>query len=114
MPPTLLVSNSDSLGKQIQRVFPKTRVVKTLNTVGAILQTDPQKLANGDHQIFVGGNDPAAKGEVVKLLNEYGWGKVMDLGDITSARGTEMLMIIWVRLMGTLGTPMFNFRVVTD
>jgi predicted dinucleotide-binding enzyme len=113
MPPTLLVSNDDSLGEQIQRTFPKVKVVKTLNTVNAILQADPMKLANGDHDIFIGGNDPGAKAEVMKLLLQYGWKNVIDLGDITTARGMEMLMIIWVNLMGKLRTPMFNFHVVT-
>jgi predicted dinucleotide-binding enzyme len=113
MPPTLLVSNSDSLGEQIQRTFPKVKVVKTLNTVNATLQAEPMKLAKGDHDIFIGGNDPSAKAEVERLLGQYGWKNVIDLGDITSARGMEMLLIIWVSLMGKLGTPMFNFRVVT-
>jgi predicted dinucleotide-binding enzyme len=113
MPPSLLISNTDSLGEQIQRTFPKVKVVKTLNTVNAILQAEPSKLANGDHNIFIGGDDPAAKEEVIKLMNQYGWRKIIDLGDIKSARGTEMLLIIWVNLLGTLQTPMFNFRVVT-
>lgn len=112
MPPTLLISNNDSLGEVIQRTFPKVKVVKTLNTVNAILQADPSKLANGDHHVFVGGNDPAAKQEAVKLLERYGWKKILDLGDITTARGMEMMLIIWVNLMGKLGTPNFNFRVV--
>ncbi|HEY3418946.1 MAG TPA: NAD(P)-binding domain-containing protein [Methanomassiliicoccales archaeon] len=113
MPPTLLVSNSDSLGEQIQREFPKAKVVKTLNTVNAALQADPMKLANGDHDMFIGGNDPSAKAEVRQLLNQYGWKNVNDLGDITTARGMEMLLIIWVNIMGKLDTPLFNFRVVT-
>ena len=114
MSPTLLVSNSDSLGEQIQRAFPEARVVKTLNAVNASLQSEPLKLASGDHDVFVGGNDLAAKKEVMKLLHEYGWKNVIDLGDITTARGMEMLLIIWVRLMGKLGTPMFNFHMVTE
>jgi 8-hydroxy-5-deazaflavin:NADPH oxidoreductase len=113
MPPSLLVSNIDSLGEQIQRAFPKARVVKTLNTVNALLQTEPGRLAKGEHHIFMGGNDDDAKAEVMELLNQYGWRNVIDLGDITAARGTEMMLIIWVRLMGKLGTPMFNFRIVT-
>jgi 8-hydroxy-5-deazaflavin:NADPH oxidoreductase len=114
MPPTLLISNNDSLGEQIQRTLPKVKVVKTLNTVNAILQAEPSKLAQGDHHIFMGGNDKDAKGEVVKLMNQYGWKNIIDLGDIKSSRGAEMMLIIWVNLLGTLQTPMFNFRVVTN
>jgi predicted dinucleotide-binding enzyme len=72
MSPTLLVSNNDSLGEQIQRTFPKVKVVKTLNTVNAVLQAEPMKLAKGDHDIFIGGNDPEAKAAVMKLLLQYG------------------------------------------
>ena len=113
MPPKLLVSNDDSLGEQIQRTFPKVRVVKTLNTVNAILQTEPTRLSAGNHDIFVAGNDQAAKDDVVKILNQYGWKNVIDLGDISASRGMEMMLIIWVRLMGRLETPMFNFHIVT-
>lgn len=114
MPPTLIISNTDSLGEQIQRTFPKVKVVKTLNTVNAILQAEPAKVANAEHHVFVAGNDKEAKGEVEKLLRQYGWKNVIDLGDIKSSRGAEMMLIIWVNLLGTLRTPMFNFRVVTN
>jgi 8-hydroxy-5-deazaflavin:NADPH oxidoreductase len=114
MPPTLLVSNNDSLGEQIQRAHPKVKVVKALNTVNAMLQAEPSKLANADHHAFVAGNDGDAKQEVMKLMKQYGWKDIIDLGDIKSSRGAEMMLIIWVNLMGTLRTPMFNFRVVKN
>jgi 8-hydroxy-5-deazaflavin:NADPH oxidoreductase len=113
MPPSLLVSNNDSLGEQIQRELPKARVVKTLNTVNAYLMVEPRNLANGDHTMFVSGNDAAAKQDVTKLLKEgFGWKDVIDLGDITNARGTEMMVVLWARLYGTLKTPTFGFKIV--
>ncbi|HJW76347.1 MAG TPA: NAD(P)-binding domain-containing protein [Thermoleophilia bacterium] len=113
MPPSLTVSNTDSLGEQIQRELPGARVVKTLNTVNAYLQVDPQQLAGGEHSIFVSGNDAAAKEEVTKLLKEgFGWKDVIDLGDISTARGTEMFLALWSRLYGALNNPMFTIRVV--
>lgn len=113
MPPSLTVANTDSLGEQIQRAFPKTRVVKTLNTVNALLMVNPRQLKDGDHSIFVAGNDPAAKTEVTRLLQEgFGWKDVIDLGDITMARGVEMWLPLWVRMWGALKTPMFNLKVV--
>jgi predicted dinucleotide-binding enzyme len=113
MPPSLFVSNTDSLGEQIQRALPRTKVVKSLNTLGAPLMVDPGQLAGGAHSVFVSGDDADAKRAVTRLLTEeFGHTDVIDLGDITTARGTEMLLPIWLRLWGALKTPMFNFRVV--
>ena len=111
MPPSLTVCNTDSLGEQIQREFPRARVVKTLNTMNANVMVNPSLVA-GDHDVFVSGNDAAAKAQVRDLLEKgFGWRSVIDLGDITSARGTEMLLPIWLRLWGVFGTPNINFHV---
>lgn len=113
MPPSLSILNTDSLGEQIQRAHPEVKVVKALNTLSAHLMVDPGQLAGGDHHIFVSGNDAAAKAQVVSWLKEwFGWQQIIDLGDITTARGTEMMLPIWVRLWGALGTPNFNFKIV--
>lgn len=112
MPPTLTVCNTDSLGEQLQRAFPAAKIVKTLNTVNAHLMVAPRQLADGAHTMFVCGNDAAAKKTVTELLASFGWQDVIDLGDITQARGTEQLLPIWVRLWGALKTPMFSFKVV--
>jgi predicted dinucleotide-binding enzyme len=112
MPPTLSVCNTDSLGEKIQRALPETRVIKTLNTMNCNLMVNPALLA-GDHDVFVSGNDAAAKGRVVEILKGwFGWKHVVDLGDITTARGTEMLLPFWIRMMGAAQTPMFNFHIV--
>ncbi|WP_431936172.1 NADPH-dependent F420 reductase [Micromonospora sp. RP3T] len=111
-PPTLSVLNDDSLGERIQRAFPGTRLVKALNTLTADLMVHPQQLADGDHTVFVSGDDADAKGVVTELLTSFGHTDVLDLGDITTARGTEMLLPIWLRLYGRLGTPLFNVKVV--
>jgi predicted dinucleotide-binding enzyme len=112
MPPTLWVSNTDSLGERIQRRFPGAKVVKTLHTMNAYLMVDPAQLAGGDHTVFVCGDDAEAKAKVSDLLRSFGWQDVIDLGDITTARGTEMLMPIWLRLFGVLQKPVFNFKIV--
>lgn len=113
MPPSLLVSNTDSLGERIQRAFPDVRVVKSLNTMNAMLMADPRQLADGDHTVFVCGDDDEAKAQVTQLLTEaFGWRDVIDVGDLSAARATEMVLPIWLRLMGTLRTPAFNFKVV--
>jgi 8-hydroxy-5-deazaflavin:NADPH oxidoreductase len=112
MPPTLLVSNTDSLGEQIQRRFPEAKVVKTLHTMNAYVMVDPAQLAATDHTVFVSGDDAEAKARVSELLRSFGWSDIIDLGDITTARGTEMLLPIWVRLLGVLQKPIFNFKIV--
>lgn len=112
MPPSLTVSNTDSLGEQIQRTFPAAKVVKTLNTMNAYLMVEPRQLADGDHTIFVSGNDPGAKQSVMELLGSLGWQDIIDLGDITTSRGTEMYLPLWARLYMSLGNPMFTIKVV--
>jgi predicted dinucleotide-binding enzyme len=112
MPPTLLVSNTDSLGEQIQRRFPEAKVVKTLHTMNAYLMVDPAQLAATDHTVFVSGDDAEAKARVSELLQSFGWSDIIDLGDITTARGTEMVLPIWVRLFGVLQMPIYNFKIV--
>lgn len=113
MPPTLFAGNTDSLGEQIQAAFPDTRVVKSLNTVAADLMVNPGKVNGGDHDMFVSGNDAAAKATVSEFLKtQFGWKNVHDLGDITTARGTESYLPLWIRLWGALKTPMFNVKIV--
>jgi predicted dinucleotide-binding enzyme len=113
MPPSLLVANTDSLGEQIQRAFPDAKVVKALNTMTAAVMVNPDAVANGDHHVFICGNDADAKAQATELLDRFGWRNMIDLGDITAARATEMILPIWLRVMGALRTPMFNFKVVT-
>ncbi|MBP6642327.1 MAG: NAD(P)-binding domain-containing protein [Flavobacteriales bacterium] len=112
-PPSLTVCNTDSLGEELQRAFPELKVVKGLNTLTCFLMVAPRQLP-GEHHIFLCGNDPGAKQEVRELLSSFGWAdnEMIDLGDITNARGTEQLLPIWVRLYGTFQDPMFNFRIV--
>lgn len=112
VPPSLFVKDTDSLAEQIQRAFPDAHVVKALNTMTAALMAYPRQLADGDHSTFVSGNDADAKKAVTALLESIGHTDVIDLGDITSARGSEMLLPIWLRLWGALGTPIFNFKIV--
>jgi predicted dinucleotide-binding enzyme len=114
LPPTLTVCNSDSLGEQTQHEFPDVRVVKALNTVNCEIMIASSRVP-GEHELFICGDDAAAKAEVTKYLcGWFGWkpGDIIDLGDITNARGTEMFLALWVRLWGVLGTPHFNIHVV--
>jgi predicted dinucleotide-binding enzyme len=113
MPPSLTVCNTDSLGETIQRTFPDLMVVKTLNTLNASLMVAPDLLPERTN-VFLSGNDAPAKAEVRELLHSFGWvdADIIDLGDITTARGTEQILPIWVRLYVALQSPLFNFRIV--
>ena len=112
MPPQSLANDTISLGEKIQTAFPTTKVVKTLNTMNAFVMVAPESVADGNHTVFVSGNDLAAKSIAIDLLKSFGWHDIIDLGDIQSARGTEMLMPIWLKLMQQLGTGSFNYKIV--
>jgi predicted dinucleotide-binding enzyme len=69
-------------------------------------------LVKGEHDVFMCGNDASAKGKVAELLKgSFGWKNVVDLGDLTAARGQEMYVAFWVRLWGAVGTANFNIHV---
>jgi 8-hydroxy-5-deazaflavin:NADPH oxidoreductase len=112
-PPTLIqgLSNTTSLGEEIQKAYPDLKVVKTLNTMNCGLMVDA-KAVPGDHDVFISGNDVEAKAKVKSLLKDFGWHSPLDLGDISTARGTEQLLPIWVRLYGSFQNANFNFKVV--
>jgi 8-hydroxy-5-deazaflavin:NADPH oxidoreductase len=86
-------------------------VVKSLNTMTAPAMVEPHLIAGGDFTTFVSGNDDAAKAQVMSLLHSLGHQDVIDVGDISTARGTEALMLLWIRLMGPLGSPYFTWKV---
>jgi predicted dinucleotide-binding enzyme len=110
-PPTLTVCNTDSIGEQIQRTFPGARVVKGLNTMNCGVMVKPS-LVPGEHDVLICGDDESAKSEVSELLRSFGWPaeRILDLGDITSARGLEMCVALWLRLAAAFGTHV-NIRV---
>lgn len=110
--PTLAVADTDSLAEGLQRAFPGAFVVKSLNTVNAAIMADPRSLAEGDHTVFISGDDPDAKAAVQDLLEQMGHTDVLDLGDLASARGAEMGVALWLRVFGALGHPDFNFKIV--
>lgn len=112
-PPSLFTPSGDSLGEQIQRAYPNTRVVKALNTINATVMVDPAGLADAQHDVFICGNDLAAKAQVSALLREgFGWQTVRDFGDISGARGLEAYVLFWVRAWSVLGTASFNIQLV--
>ena len=112
-PPTLFTGNTDSLGERAQRALPSSKVVKALNHVTASVMVDPKRVAGGDHDAFVCGNDAEAKAQTTRILKEwFGWQHVTDLGDISQARALEMYLPLWLRLYGALKTADFNIKIM--
>ncbi|MFI8962974.1 NADPH-dependent F420 reductase [Streptomyces sp. NPDC053493] len=113
MPPKVVTPEGGSLAEQIQRTFPEARVVKSLNTMANAVMVDPSRVP-GDHCVFVCGDDPEAKAVVSGLLRSFGWpeARIVDLGDLSGARGAELLLPLWLRLYASLGTTDFNFAVL--
>ena len=110
-PPSLFVSNTDSLVEQLQRELPNARLVKSFNTMSNPVMINPGALP-AETTIFVAGNDEEARQVAAELLRDLGWTDILDLGDLTAARGLEMYLPLWVRLFSQLGHPMFNIKVV--
>jgi predicted dinucleotide-binding enzyme len=110
-PPSLFVSNTDSLAEQLQAALPNARLVKSFNTMSNPVMINPGALP-AETTIFVAGNDEEARQVAADLLRDLGWTDIFDLGDLTAARGLEMYLPLWIRLFGQLGHPMFNIKVV--
>ena len=115
-PPTLIseFANTNSIGESIQNQYPKSKVVKTLNTFGMALGVNPKQLNNGDHSVFISGNNENAKSKTKTLLTEFGWKieNIIDIGDITGARAMEGFLPLSVRLMMSFGMPTYNINVI--
>ena len=108
----LSVANTDSLAEQIQRAYPAVRVVKALNTMNCALMVRPDTLP-GEHVVFVSGDDPQAKAKVVSLLESFGWptARILDLGGLATARGTEAFLLLWLAIRQALGEGEFNIAI---
>ncbi len=111
MPGNLKYPNS-SLAEHLQEALPGTAVVKTLNTMLFTVMIDPRSL-NIPPTVFLSGNDQHAKETVKGLLGDLGWPLewIEDLGDISSARGTEALMLLVPHIIRSRGFVPFALTV---
>ena len=113
MPPSLVpqFANTNSLAEEIQKTYPGANIVKSLNIVNCEVMVNAKK-TNGDPTMFVAGNNAAAKDETKAILKQFGWNDIIDLGDITGARGMEMVLPIWLRVWGATQNGYFGFKIV--
>jgi predicted dinucleotide-binding enzyme len=95
MPPRLALGHTDSAGEQVQRWLPRARVVKCFNIVGNPHMVDPS-FPGGPPDMWIAGNDEAAKRTVGQLLRDFGWPDPIDTGGIEGARLLEPMCILWV------------------
>jgi 8-hydroxy-5-deazaflavin:NADPH oxidoreductase len=107
------LSNTNSLGEELQKQNPNIKVVKTLNTMWCGLMVNPKMNNDGNHTNFISGNDADAKTQAKELIKQFGWAdeNILDLGDISNARGTEAILPIWLRVWSATQNGAFNFKV---
>ncbi len=101
------------VGQLIQSAFPEARVVKALNSISAHLMLAPGGL-DGQHTVFIAGNDADAKRQVTAFLAGFGWADILDLGDIAATRAMEQLVPLWMSLEQVFSGPGFNLKVVRE
>ncbi len=113
MPPFLIpeLANTNSLGEEIQKLLPETHVVKSLNIVNCEVMVNASK-CGGDATMFMAGNDADAKKVVDSILQQFGWNDVIDLGGITHARSTEMMLPIWLSTYLATKNGYIGFKIV--
>jgi 8-hydroxy-5-deazaflavin:NADPH oxidoreductase len=116
-PPSLIpeLQNTNSLGEEIQKTLPNAKVVKTLSTMWCGLMVNPAMIGNGDHNAFIAGNDADAKAKIKEVMTSFGWitANILDLGDITKARGVEMYLPLWLSIYGATNNGAFNIKIVS-
>lgn len=95
-PPRLFVGGQDSLAEQVQRAAPQAFVVKTLNSVGATQMVDPAGTGTTP-DVFLAGNDPAARQRVRELLQALGWQRITAFDELEAARFLEPMALLWIR-----------------
>ncbi|MEM9775431.1 MAG: NAD(P)-binding domain-containing protein [Chloroflexota bacterium] len=113
MPPSLIpsLSNTTSAAEEVQKILTQARVVKTLNTMNCDIMVDPGRVS-GQHDVFISGDSAEAKAAVRSLLQSFGWDDPIDLGPLSTARGTEGMMPFWLSMWGVVGHADFNYRII--
>lgn len=84
-----------SAGEKIQSWLPDSKVVKAFNTISAFIMVNP-KLEDGNPDLVIAGNDPAAKSTVAGFAKGFGWQNVIDIGDISQSYLLEAFAMLWI------------------
>ena len=89
----LFTGPNESLMEKLQAAVPSARFVKAFNSVGAPRMVNPS-FAGGPPTMFYCGDDAAAKADVRKVLEQFGW-EPLDMGVAAAARAIEPLVVLW-------------------
>jgi predicted dinucleotide-binding enzyme len=108
--PDLAVGGTDSAGEQVQRWLPGARVVKAFNSVNHAHMIRPA-FPGGPPDMFLCGDDEAAKKEVAAICRAFGWG-VVDLGGLKECRLVEPLALINIHTAIRTGTWDYAFKLL--
>jgi len=112
-PPDLAIKGDDSGGETLQRLIPAGKVVKAFNIVGNALMFRPE-LPGGPPDMFIAGDDAGAKATVTKILGDFGWPNVIDMGGIASSRWLEAMCIAWVLACSATGNWRQAFKLLRE
>jgi len=93
--PVLAIGHADSAGEAVQRWAPGASVVKCWNIVGNASMADPA-FEEGPPTMWICGEDEEAKKRVRRILGDFGWEDVVDLGGIVNSRYLEPLAMVWI------------------
>ena len=85
-------------------------MVKAFNIIGAKFMTDG-RVADGQLDMFIAGNDAGAKETVKGFLTAFHW-NTHDLGGIEQARLLEPLAMLWIWLGVTTNSWNHAFRLI--
>lgn len=93
--PQMALGFPNSAGASIQAWLPDVKVVKAFNIITSTRMVDP-KFADGQPDMFIAGNDAAAKQQTADLLKSFGWRSAIDMGDISKSYLLEALAMLWI------------------
>lgn len=83
-------------GLKVQNYLPEAKVVKAFNTISAYIMINAPR-EEGVPDLFIAGNDADAKKVVAGFATQWGWGSVIDLGDIKSSFWLETFAMLWIQ-----------------
>lgn len=93
--PRLAVGFPQSAGAQVQAWLPQAHVVKAFNIITSTRMVDPQ-FDDGQADMFIAGNNAAAKASTADILKSFGWRSAIDMGDIDKSYLLEALAMVWI------------------
>jgi 8-hydroxy-5-deazaflavin:NADPH oxidoreductase len=93
--PALALGFPHSAGQTIQSWLPQAKVVKAFNIISSTRMVDPQ-FADGTPDMFIAGNDTAAKTQAAEIIKSFGWRSAIDMGDISKSYLLEALAMVWI------------------